>query len=94
MSKQNKIIENRDMANFDFSGYIDGIKFPGGTAKGHQMIIGLGRFIPGFEEQMIGMANGEERNIKLNFPNGYYAAELAGKEAIFKVKINGIKKKR
>ncbi len=82
------------MVNFDFAGFLGNNQFEGGTAKGHQMVLGLGKFIPGFEEQMFGMAVNETKDIKVTFPKNYQAAFLAGKDVIFKVRINGIKKKR
>lgn len=92
MSKKIKVIENGDRANFDFAGFIDGVQFQGGTAKGFTMVIGSGQFIPGFEEQMIGMAQGESKDVVVSFPKNYHAKEFAGKEAVFKVKINSVKK--
>ena len=89
---QIKKIENGDRANFDFAGFIDGVQFQGGTAKGFTMVIGSGQFIPGFEDQMIGMEQGTEKDITVTFPTNYHAPEFAGKEAVFKVKINSIKK--
>lgn len=92
--KEVKRIEKGDNANFDFTGYLDGVKFPGGSARHFQMVIGSGQFIPGFEDQMIGMAVGEEKDIEVQFPFDYHAKNLAGEEVVFKVKINGIKKKK
>lgn len=89
-----KVIQKGDMANFDFAGFHDGVQFEGGTARGYQMIIGSGQFIPGFEEQMLGMKIGEEKDINVQFPFEYHAKHLAGEEVVFKVKINGIKKGR
>lgn len=94
MSKQVKTIQKGDMANFDFAGFLGKEQFKGGTAKGYQMVIGSGQFIPGFEEQMFGMAIGETKDINVSFPKNYPAANLAGKPVVFKVKINGIKKAR
>lgn len=93
MSKVIKEIENGDRANFDFAGFIDGKQFDGGTARGFTMVIGSGQFIPGFEDQMIGMKQGETKDVIVSFPKNYHASEFAGKEALFKVKINSIKKK-
>lgn len=93
MSKEVKKIENGDRANFDFAGFIDGDQFQGGTSRGFTMVIGSGQFIPGFEEQMIGMVQGETKDVIVPFPDNYHAPDLAGKEAVFKVKINSIKKK-
>ncbi len=82
-----------DTANIDFSGSIDGTKFEGGTAEKQDIVIGSGTFIPGFEEQLIGMNIGEEKDIKVSFPADYGAEPLAGKEAVFAVKLNSIKVK-
>ena len=92
MSKTIKEIEKWDRVNFDYSGYINGKKFNGGTAKGYTLIIGSGQFIPGFEEQMIGLKINEEKNIVVFFPNDYHARKLAGKETTFKIFVNSIKK--
>lgn len=89
-----KKIEFGDMVNFDFAGFLGDEQFEGGTAKGYQMIIGSGQFIPGFEEQMVGLTIGESKDVEVQFPFDYHAKHLAGEEVIFKVKINGIKKKR
>lgn len=94
MAKELKVIQKGDMANFDFAGYLGKDQFQGGTAKGYQMVIGSGQFIPGFEEQMFGMAIGETKDIHVTFPSNYQAKHLAGQPVIFKVKINGIKKAR
>ena len=89
-----KIIENGDVANFDFAGFAGDKQFDGGTAKGYMLQIGSGQFIPGFEDQMLGMEVNEEKDIEVTFPKNYHAADLAGIDVIFKVKINGIKKAR
>lgn len=94
MAKEIKVIEKGDMANFDFAGFLGSKQFEGGTAKGYQMVIGSGQFIPGFEDQMIGMAIGETKDINVTFPKNYGVKSLNGQQVIFKVKINGIKKKR
>ncbi|MBR4165641.1 MAG: trigger factor, partial [Lachnospiraceae bacterium] len=88
-----RALENGDIANLDYAGTVDGVAFAGGTAQGQTLEIGSGTFIPGFEEQMIGMAIGEEKDLKVSFPEGYQAEELAGKEAVFHVKLNGIQVK-
>ena len=77
----------------DFEGFIDGVPFEGGKAENHSLEIGSGAFIPGFEEQLIGMKNGEEREIEVTFPEEYFSKDLAGKPATFKVKVNEIKQK-
>lgn len=86
-------VENGDTVNLDYSGSVDGVKFDGGTAQGQTLTIGSGQFIPGFEEQMVGMAAGEEKDIEVTFPEEYHAENLAGKKAVFAVKVNGIQVK-
>ena len=83
-------VENGDQVNLDYSGSVDGVKFDGGTAKGQTLVIGSGNFIPGFEEQMVGMEIGSEKDLKVTFPEQYHSEELQGKEAVFHVKLNGI----
>lgn len=80
-----------DFALFDFEGFIDGENFEGGKAKDFTLELGSGQFIPGFEDGMLGLKVGEERDIKLSFPKNYGSADLAGKDAVFKVKISQIK---
>ena len=80
-----------DIVNIDFDGSIDGKAFEGGKAEGHNLKIGSGAFIPGFEDQIIGHAIGDEFDVTVTFPEDYHATELAGKPAVFKVKVNGIK---
>ena len=79
-----------DTVNLDYSGSVDGVKFAGGTAEAQTLKIGSHTFIPGFEEQMVGMNIGEEKDLEVTFPEEYHAKELAGKEAVFHVKVNGI----
>lgn len=79
-----------DTVNLDYSGSVDGVKFAGGTAENQTLKIGSHTFIPGFEEQMVGMNIGEEKDLNVTFPTEYHAKELAGKEAVFHVKVNGI----
>ncbi|MEB3100410.1 trigger factor [Ferviditalea candida] len=86
-------IENGDMAVIDFEGFVDGVAFEGGKSSNYALEVGSGTFIPGFEEQLIGMAKGEEKDITVTFPESYHSEELAGKEAVFKVKCNDIKRK-
>ncbi|MEG0741133.1 MAG: trigger factor [Clostridia bacterium] len=83
-------LQNGDKANLDYSGTVDGVKFDGGTAEGQTLQIGSNSFIPGFEEQMVGMQLGEERDLNVQFPDEYHAEELKGKPAVFHVKLNGI----
>ena len=80
-------LKKGDTALFDFEGFVDGEAFEGGSAKGHQLEIGSGNFIPGFEDGMTGMKVGDEKDVKVTFPAEYGAKNLAGKDAIFKVKL-------
>lgn len=79
-----------DTVNLDYAGTVDGVAFEGGTAKDQTLKIGSGSFIPGFEEQMVGMNIGEEKDLQVTFPEQYHAKELAGKAAVFHVKVNSI----
>ena len=83
-----------DTVKIDFSGSVDGVKFPGGTAEDYDLELGSGAFIPGFEEQVEGMKVGDERDIKVKFPEDYQAADLKGKEAVFSIKLHSIKAKK
>ena len=83
-----------DTVKIDFSGSVDGVKFPGGTAEDYDLELGSGAFIPGFEEQVEGMKLGEEKNINLKFPDDYQADDLKGKEAVFEIKLKGITEKK
>lgn len=85
-----RAVENGDTVNLDYSGSVDGVKFEGGTAEGQTLVIGSGSFIPGFEEQMIGMNIGEAKDIEVTFPTEYHAEDLAGKKAVFAVKVNSV----
>jgi len=87
------VLEKGDFAVIDFEGYLDGEPFPGGAAQGYTLEVGSGSFIPGFEEGLLGMALGEEREVKATFPEDYPQTTLAGKEAVFKVKLHEIKVK-
>lgn len=91
--KEEGAVENGDIAVIDFEGFIDDEPFEGGKATEYPLEIGSGSFIPGFEEQIIGMNIGEEKDIDVTFPKEY-AAEVAGKPAVFKVKLEGIKVKQ
>ena len=86
-------LENGDTATIDFEGFVDGVAFEGGKAEGHELEIGSGTFIPGFEEQLIGMELENEKENKVTFPKEYFSKDLAGKDATFKVKLHDIKKK-
>jgi len=83
-------VEINDNVSLDYAGTVDGVAFEGGTAQGQSLTIGSHQFIPGFEEQMIGMCVGEERDLQVKFPEEYHAKELAGKDAVFHVKVNTI----
>ncbi len=85
-------VDYTDTVNLDYAGTVDGVAFEGGTAQGQTLKIGSGMFIPGFEEQMVGMNVGEEKDLTVTFPEQYHAENLAGKEAVFHVKVNGITK--
>lgn len=87
-------VENGDLVVIDFAGTIDGVPFDGGEAENYQLEIGSGTFIPGFEEQLIGMKKGEEKDIQVTFPENYHVAKLAGKEAVFHIKLHEIKRKQ
>jgi len=91
--KENGAIEEHDIAVFDFKGMKDGVAFEGGTAENYELEIGSKQFIPGFEDQMIGMKQGEEKTINVTFPSEYQATDLAGKEVQFALKLHEIKKK-
>ena len=84
------VIAEGDSAIFDFKGMKDGVAFPGGTAEGYEMVIGSHQFIPGFEEQMIGMAKGEKKDLNVTFPENYQEASLAGQPVIFEVTVHEI----
>ncbi|RNB86159.1 trigger factor [Brevibacillus panacihumi] len=85
--------ENGDQAIIDFEGFQDGVAFEGGKAEDYALELGTGTFIAGFEEQVVGMTLGEEKDITVTFPEEYHSPNLAGKEAVFKVKLNGLKRK-
>lgn len=90
---EDRALENGDISTIDFEGFVDGVAFEGGKAEGHELEIGSGAFIPGFEEQLVGMKIDEEKEIKVTFPEEYFSKDLAGKDATFKVKLHEIKKK-
>jgi len=87
---EDRAVENGDITNIDFEGFVDGVAFDGGKAEGYDLEIGSGNFIPGFEEQIIGHSIGEEFDVNVTFPEAY-AEELAGKAAVFKIKLHAIK---
>ena len=86
-------VKKGDTTTIDYEGSVDGVPFEGGKAEGYDLEIGSNTFIPGFEDQIIGMKLEEERDIKVKFPKEYFSKDLADKDAIFKVKVNEIKKK-
>ena len=87
---EGRAVENGDTVNLDYAGTVDGVAFAGGTAAAQTLVIGSNTFIPGFEEQMIGMQIGEEKDLNVTFPEQYHSEDLAGKAAVFHVKVNGI----
>ncbi|MCI7737607.1 MAG: trigger factor [Clostridiales bacterium] len=87
---EGRAVAEGDTVNLDYAGSVDGVAFAGGTAEGQTLKIGSHSFIPGFEEQMVGMNIGEEKDLDVTFPEQYHAEELAGKKAVFHVKVNGI----
>lgn len=90
---EDRPVEANDTTVIDFEGFVDGVAFEGGKAENHELVIGSNTFIPGFEDQIIGMKIGEEKDINVTFPEEYFSKDLAGKEATFKVKLHEIKKK-
>ena len=85
--------QNGDIVNIDFVGTVDGVKFDGGEAEGFDLTLGSGQFIPGFEDQVVGMNIGDSRDVNVTFPENYQAEALKGKPAVFAVKLNGIQGK-
>ena len=93
VSVEDRPVESGDITVIDFEGFVDGVAFDGGKAENHELTIGSNTFIPGFEDQIIGMKLEEEKEINVKFPEQYFSANLAGKDAMFKVKLHEIKKK-
>ena len=85
--------QNGDIVNIDFVGTVDGVKFDGGEAEGFDLTLGSGQFIPGFEDQVVGMNIGDKKDVNVKFPENYQAESLKGKDAVFAVKLNSIKGK-
>ncbi|WP_339798277.1 trigger factor [Paenibacillus sp. FSL R5-0744] len=85
---------NGDIAVIDFDGYVDDVPFEGGKAERHSLELGSNSFIPGFEEQVVGMSTGDFKDVEVTFPDEYHAENLAGKKAVFKVKLHEIKRKQ
>jgi len=94
IEKEGDVVEQGDVTTIDFEGFKDGVPFDGGKAQGHQLEIGSGQFIPGFEDQMIGMKKGETRNLNLTFPENYGVADLAGADVVFTVTVHKIAVKK
>lgn len=93
VSVEDRVVESGDITVIDFEGFVDGVAFDGGKAENHELTIGSNSFIPGFEDQVIGMKIDEEKDIKVKFPDDYFSEDLKGKDALFKVKLHEIKKK-
>lgn len=93
VSVEDRAAKNGDTVVIDFEGFTDGKAFDGGKAEGHSLLLGSGQFIPGFEDQIVGKNIGDEFDVNVTFPEEYGAKELAGKEAVFKVKLHEIKVK-
>ena len=91
--KEDGCVENGDTAVIDFEGFKDGVAFDGGKGEAYPLVIGSGSFIPGFEEQLIGMKSEETKDINVTFPEEYQAVELAGQAVVFKVTVHEIKAK-
>ena len=90
VSVEDRPLQEGDTAIIDFAGFLGDEQFEGGTAEGYELKIGSHSFIPGFEEQMVGMQKGEQRDLNVTFPEDYQAENLAGKAVVFKIKLNGI----
>ena len=93
VSVTDRAVQDQDEITFDFEGSVDGVPFDGGKAENHVLIVGSGSFIPGFEEQLVGVELEKPMEVKVTFPAEYQAAELAGKDAVFKCVIHEIKAK-
>ena len=92
-AEEGAVIEKGDFAIIDFAGTVDGEAFSGGEGKGYPLEVGSNSFIPGFEDQLVGLSKGDSTDVEVTFPTEYFVAELAGKEAIFKVHIQDVKRK-
>lgn len=90
---ENSVLENGYTAVIDFEGFVDGEAFEGGKGENYSLELGSNTFIPGFEEQLVGLKKGEETEVNVTFPENYFSKDLAGKPAMFKVKVNDIKVK-
>ena len=90
---EDRAVKNGDMTTIDFEGFVDGVAFEGGSGENYPLELGSGSFIPGFEEQLIGLKAGDEKDIKVTFPEDYASEELKGQEAVFKIKVHEVKTK-
>lgn len=93
VAEEGAVIEKGDFAIIDFAGTVDGEPFSGGEAKGYPLEVGSNSFIPGFEDQLVGLSKGDSTDVEVTFPEDYFVKDLAGKEAIFKVNIQDVKRK-
>ena len=93
VAEEGAVIEKGDFAIIDFAGTVDGEPFSGGEGKGYPLEVGSNSFIPGFEDQLVGMSKGDSTDVEVTFPEDYFVKDLAGKEAIFKVNIQDVKRK-
>lgn len=93
VAEEGAVIEKGDFAIIDFAGTVDGEPFSGGEGKGYPLEVGSNSFIPGFEDQLVGLSKGDSTNVEVTFPEDYFVKDLAGKEAIFKVNIQDVKRK-
>lgn len=94
LTVEDREVKEKDIAVIDFEGFVDGKAFEGGKAENHELEIGSKTFIPGFEDQIIGMKKDDEKDVKVKFPEDYFSKDLAGKDATFKVKLHEIKEKK
>ena len=93
VAEEGAVIEKGDFAIIDFAGTVDGEPFSGGEGKGYPLEVGSETFIPGFEDQLVGLSKGDSTDVEVTFPEDYFAAELAGKQANFKVNVQDVKRK-
>ncbi|MDY6029048.1 MAG: trigger factor [Acidaminococcaceae bacterium] len=93
VAEDGAVIEKGDFAIIDFAGTVDGEPFSGGEGKGYPLEVGSNSFIPGFEDQLVGLSKGDSTDVEVTFPEEYFVKELAGKEAVFKVNVQDVKRK-
>lgn len=93
VAEEGAVIEKGDFAIIDFAGTVDGEPFSGGEGKGYPLEVGSNSFIPGFEDQLVGLSKGDSTDVEVTFPEDYFVKDLAGKEAVFKVNIQDVKRK-